>query len=81
MSTNSQPVHSADTNSMLKCDTLVDFWIRWGWDKSIRVGQGQLDEGQFLEWKDDDTQNIHAISLSTGDGTTGEWQFSSGVGE
>ena len=81
MSANSEPVHSVDTPNMLKCDTLVDFWIRWGWDQSIRVGQGRLDEGLFLEWKDSDAQNIHAMSLTTGDGTTGEWRFSSNAGQ
>ena len=77
----SEAMVTVDTANLLDCDKMVDFWIRWGWDQSIRVGQGQLDDNLLMEWKDTEAQNIHAISLSTGDGVEGEWRFSSKAGQ
>ena len=76
LSANSSPLTTASTPNMLQCDRLIDFWIRWAWNKGVRVGQGQLDQGQIMEYTDSNQDNIHSISLTTGDGTAGEWQFS-----
>jgi len=71
-----------ETRTILQCSELQDFWI--GWNKQnggrISVGKGVLGSGEFLTHMDPEFGHIYGVSVSTGNGFTGEWQFSTTVG-
>ena len=67
----------AETPDILNCNELRTFWIQWE-NNHVEVGEGSvLNEGRFINWYDTtDPHVITAMALSTGWGSTGDWQFS-----
>lgn len=69
-----------DTGSILNCDAFNDFWVQWS-ASGITVGKGSLNSQEFLRYDQSGLHNIHAVSVSTGAGSAGEWQVSVQSGE
>jgi Farnesoic acid 0-methyl transferase len=65
----------ASTPNILSCDELRQFWIRWQSDGKIAVGQNVINTAEFLSYVDPAPHKINGISVSTGAGSSGEWQF------
>lgn len=78
--TSNQTVAEVDTNNILNCDSFNEFWIQWH-SGGIDVGKGGLNTQIFLQHSDTNLHRIHALSISTGDGSSGEWQLSVQTGD
>ena len=70
----------ADTPGILSCDGPNNFWIRWQSKSGITVGQGALDSNLLVNFANLNMNPLYALSISTGQGSTGEWQFESRAG-
>ncbi|XP_071084712.1 uncharacterized protein [Haliotis cracherodii] len=52
-----------------------DFWISWE-NGVISVGAGtEVGVGRFMSWRDPSPHAVRFIAVSTGWGSTGQWQF------
>lgn len=70
-----------NTTGILQCQMLQDFWIAWNrLDGRLVVGKGELGKGEFLTYVDSDLRHIYGVSVTTGNGYHGEWQFQTSVG-
>ena len=65
---------------ILSCTEMKYFWISW-FGGLLEVGQGsEIGKGSLLSWQDPGTpKNIHSLSLATGFGATGKWEFQKGL--
>jgi hypothetical protein len=71
-----------DVNGLVHCSELRPFWISWNWQiGELRVGKGLVNTEEILHYVDAAMSPFHAVSVSTGDGFTGEWQFTRDVGQ
>jgi hypothetical protein len=60
----------------LNCNETVPFWLSWAFG-DIRVGIGNImNERIFMQWLDPNPMSVSIISIATGWGSTGIWQFS-----
>ena len=69
--------HVMDTPNILDCNELRSFWISWN-SGFVQVGQGMVvGRGVLLGWQDEEDipRPINWISVSTGFGSTGEWEL------
>jgi hypothetical protein len=76
---NNQTGVEKDTTGILDCEDFRQFWIRWE-SGVLSVGQGQLNGEELMSYEETESRSIVAVSISTGDGSTGEWQFNHDVG-
>ena len=72
-----QGTNYALTHNMgLNSTSLRPFWVSFqnGW---VKVGTGtEVGENQFMSWEDPTPAKIKFISVSTGFGSSGRWEFS-----
>ena len=77
---NNETVVETATPRILNCNEFREFWIQWQTDGNISVGEGAVGTGEFLRYTDPDPHPIHSVSISTGEGSSGQWQISSETG-
>lgn len=66
-----------DTPDILTYDKLQSFWVSWS-GGLIKVGEGHIaGEKEILQWQDPNPRSVHAITVSTGWGADGHWEFDS----
>ena len=72
----------AETKDILSANEYRTFWIRWA-NNNLEVGEGSnIGVSKFMSWDDiSDPHSVTGLSLSTGWGATGDWQFSYITGE
>ncbi|ELU12989.1 hypothetical protein CAPTEDRAFT_114549 [Capitella teleta] len=74
-------LQTASTPDVLSCDELRLFWVSWQ-EGRIRAGQGNsLDHNILVEWVDPEPMGVGIISVTTGWGSTGEWEFANILGK
>ena len=70
-----QTVASESTPDVLHCLESRAFWISWDAGQ-IDVGKGSMSGKRLLSWMDDDPQDVHTATLSSGPGSEGaEWVY------
>jgi hypothetical protein len=70
-----------DIKGLLNCNELQQFWISWNLQTMLLlVGRGNVGNEELLQYSDTQLQPIHAVSVSTANGISGEWQFSRDAG-
>ena len=68
---------STDTPNILSSEKLQPFWVRWS-KGLIQVGKGHIvGDQELLQWQDPNPRSVHSITVSTGWGTDGHWEFDS----
>lgn len=73
---------SAEWSSIdvLHCYEYRTFWLSWK-NGQIEVAKKSSSGERILEWTHEEPLTVHALSLSTGDGSHGEWKVSREAGE
>ena len=66
-----------DTPNIVTYDKLQPFWLSWS-GGLIRVGEGHIvGDRELLQWQDPNPRSVHDITVSTGWGANGHWEFDS----
>ncbi len=67
------------TPLIMRCDAVRHFWVAWGEDNGqevISIGVGQyVNERRFLHYNTTKIYPVNSISLSTGWGSQGHWEW------
>ena len=77
----STTLNEANTPGILSCDVPARFWIKWLPTSGIIVGDGILGSRELVRYDNTNMNPLYAVSISTGQGSTGEWQFESHSGK
>lgn len=71
-----------DAKGLLNCNELQQIWISWDLQTTLlRVGRGNVGAEEILRYADKDMRPIHAVSVSTDIGISGEWQLTRDAGK
>ena len=74
-------MRAIDCTSVLNCEAMVPFWIRWD-DTSIALGKGfSLGEEQILRLVESDDVVINALSLGSRHEQPANWEFLKNMGK
>jgi acid stress-induced BolA-like protein IbaG/YrbA len=68
------------TANVVQCNDFRQFLISWE-SGMLQVNREQSTGDTLLKYLDTEMRTVHAVSISTGDGSTGEWRFSRDAGE
>lgn len=69
-------VAEVSSPQILDCNLERLFWITWRSNGDISFGRGAVPEqGRLLYFRDQSSQQINAVSVSTPAGLTGVWKF------
>ena len=69
-------LQSKDTPDIVSNQELRAFWISWA-NYRLMVGYGAaIGKNMFLDYQESEPYPVTAISISTGWGAEGEWEFS-----
>lgn len=68
------------TADVVQCNDFRQFLVSWE-SGMLQVSREQSTGGALLKHLDAEMRTVHAVSISTGDGSTGEWRFSRDAGE
>ncbi len=74
----------ADTPDILSCTEFRAFWLSWYYIapyRVIQVGTDDLFTNMFMEYKDPDSDYIHAISMTTTAQGEGDWIYTDDSGK
>lgn len=69
------PAAEWSSPDILSCYEYRTFWISWK-NGYIEVAKRSNAGQRLLEWQHDEPASVHAVALSTGAGTYGNWKFS-----
>ena len=73
LSASGEEVAEADTDDILNCDEMKQFWVAWT-DKIIRVGEGsEIGQLEILYYEDSNFHPIFSVGFSTGYMAAGQW--------
>lgn len=71
---------TATAEYYLHCNTSMKFYVSWE-NGLIRVGKDNIQMPAFMEYQEENVFPIYGVSLSTGNGNTGNWRFEENYGE